>query len=135
QQRGHEPDQLDRNIEHDTIRQHAEPRRYVDDLQRDPFYRRLRGRPKISGYVCVSAQMPATRQTPGSLLLRKPHFTSFSETGGPGQGGAWDWVTQKSGSNTSASGGGIVTNPLLPAWSGGPGVPAPGRARQQDQPS
>lgn len=42
------------------------------------------------------------------------HFTSFSETGGPGQGGAWDWVTQKSGSNTSASGGGIVTNPCSP---------------------
>src|SRR5262249_62399257 len=42
------------------------------------------------------------------------HFTSFSETGGPGQGGAWDWVKQESGPNTSASAGGIVTNPSSP---------------------
>ena len=42
------------------------------------------------------------------------HFTSFSETGGPGQGGAWNWVKQESGPNTSVSGGGIVANPCSP---------------------
>lgn len=42
------------------------------------------------------------------------HFTSFSETGGPGQGGAWNWVKQESGPNTNASGGGIVQSPYSP---------------------
>jgi hypothetical protein len=42
------------------------------------------------------------------------HFTSFSETGAPGQGGAWNWTVAKSGPNTAASGGGIVTTPSSP---------------------
>jgi len=42
------------------------------------------------------------------------HFTSFSENGGPGQGGAWNWVKTESGPNTSASAGGIVATPCSP---------------------
>jgi hypothetical protein len=42
------------------------------------------------------------------------HFTSFNETGGPGQGGAWSWATVESGSNTSASTGSIVQTPSSP---------------------
>ena len=42
------------------------------------------------------------------------HFTSFSEKGAPGQGGAWNWILMESGPNTTASTGGIVTNPCSP---------------------
>jgi hypothetical protein len=42
------------------------------------------------------------------------HFTSVSEKGAPGQGGAWSWVKQESGPNTGASAGGIVTSPCSP---------------------
>jgi len=42
------------------------------------------------------------------------HFTSFSETGAAGQGGAWTWKVAKSGPNTSASTGGIVSTPCSP---------------------
>jgi hypothetical protein len=42
------------------------------------------------------------------------HFTSFAEKGAAGQGGAWTWTVAQSGPNTSASGGGIVTNPCSP---------------------
>ena len=42
------------------------------------------------------------------------HFTSFSEKGASGQGGAWNWTLAKSGPNTSASTGGIVSTPCSP---------------------
>jgi hypothetical protein len=42
------------------------------------------------------------------------HFTSFSEKGAAGQGGAWTWTVVKSGPNTAASGGGIVATPSSP---------------------
>jgi hypothetical protein len=42
------------------------------------------------------------------------HFTSFSETGAAGQGGAWTWTVVKSGPNTTASTGGIVSTPSSP---------------------
>jgi hypothetical protein len=42
------------------------------------------------------------------------HFTSFSEKGASGQGGAWNWVLATSGPNTSASTGGIVSTPCSP---------------------
>lgn len=44
------------------------------------------------------------------------HFTSLTaETGGAGQGKAWDWQQRKSGPLAgSGSGGGIVTNPCSP---------------------
>ena len=42
------------------------------------------------------------------------HFTSFSEKGAAGQGGAWNWTIVKSGPNTTASTGGIVTTPSSP---------------------
>jgi hypothetical protein len=42
------------------------------------------------------------------------HFTSFSEKGASGQGGAWTWTVAKSGPNTSASTGGIVATPCSP---------------------
>ena len=42
------------------------------------------------------------------------HFTSFSEKGASGQGGAWNWTVAKSGPNTSASAGGIVSTPCSP---------------------
>ena len=42
------------------------------------------------------------------------HFTSFSEKGASGQGGAWNWIIAKSGPNTSASTGGIVSTPCSP---------------------
>jgi hypothetical protein len=42
------------------------------------------------------------------------HFTSFSEKGAAGQGGAWTWTVAKSGPNTSASAGGIVSTPCSP---------------------
>lgn len=42
------------------------------------------------------------------------HFTSFSETGAAGQGGAWTWTVVKSGPNTSSSGGSIVQQPCSP---------------------
>src|SRR5487761_710714 len=51
QQPGHEQDQLSRDIEHDTIGDHAEPLPVSDDLQRDLFYRELRVFPAISAYV------------------------------------------------------------------------------------
>jgi len=42
------------------------------------------------------------------------HFTSFSEKGAAGQGGAWTWTVAKSGPNTTASTGGIVSTPCSP---------------------
>lgn len=42
------------------------------------------------------------------------HFTSFSETGGPGLGGPWTWTVAQSGPNTGASAGGIVQTPSSP---------------------
>jgi hypothetical protein len=42
------------------------------------------------------------------------HFTSFSEKGAAGQGGAWTWTVVKSGPNTTASTGGIVSTPCSP---------------------
>jgi hypothetical protein len=42
------------------------------------------------------------------------HFTSFSEKGAAGQGGAWNWTVVKSGPNTAASTGGIVSTPCSP---------------------
>lgn len=42
------------------------------------------------------------------------HFTSFSEKGAAGQGGAWNWIVVTSGPNTSASTGGIVSTPCSP---------------------
>ncbi len=42
------------------------------------------------------------------------HFTSFSETGASGQGGAWTWTVAASGPNTAASTGGIVSTPCSP---------------------
>ena len=42
------------------------------------------------------------------------HFTSFSEKGASGQGGAWNWTLAESGPNTSASTGGIVSTPCSP---------------------
>jgi hypothetical protein len=42
------------------------------------------------------------------------HFTSFSEKGATGQGGAWSWTVAKSGPNTTASTGGIVSTPCSP---------------------
>jgi hypothetical protein len=42
------------------------------------------------------------------------HFTSFSEKGGAGQGGAWNWTVAESGPNTTASTGGIVSTPCSP---------------------
>src|SRR5215475_14587606 len=42
------------------------------------------------------------------------HFTSFSEKGAPGQGGAWSWTLAKSGPNTTASTGAIVSTPCSP---------------------
>lgn len=42
------------------------------------------------------------------------HFTSFSEKGATGQGGAWNWTVAESGPNTTASTGGIVSTPCSP---------------------
>lgn len=42
------------------------------------------------------------------------HFTSFSEKGATGQGGAWNWTVAKSGPNTTSSAGGIVSTPCSP---------------------
>jgi hypothetical protein len=42
------------------------------------------------------------------------HFTSFSEKGAAGQGGAWNWTLATSGPNTTASTGGIVSTPCSP---------------------
>ncbi len=42
------------------------------------------------------------------------HFSSFSEKGASGQGGAWNWTLAESGPNTSASTGGIVSTPCSP---------------------
>jgi hypothetical protein len=42
------------------------------------------------------------------------HFTSFSEKGASGQGGAWSWTVAASGPNTTASTGGIVSTPCSP---------------------
>ncbi len=42
------------------------------------------------------------------------HFTSFSEKGAAGQGGAWTWTIAESGPNTTASTGGIVASPCSP---------------------
>jgi hypothetical protein len=42
------------------------------------------------------------------------HFTSFSEKGAAGQGGAWNWTVAESGPNTTASGGAIVSTPCSP---------------------
>jgi hypothetical protein len=43
------------------------------------------------------------------------HFTSLTrEAGAPGQGGAWHWQVHRSGTLSSASGGGIVTRPITP---------------------
>jgi hypothetical protein len=42
------------------------------------------------------------------------HFTSFSEKGAAGQGGAWNWTLAKSGPNTNASTGAIVATPCSP---------------------
>ena len=42
------------------------------------------------------------------------HFTSFSEKGASGQGGAWTWTVAESGPNSSASTGGIVQTPCSP---------------------
>src|SRR6266700_4619781 len=42
------------------------------------------------------------------------HFTSFSEKGASGQGGAWTWTVAASGPNTTASTGGIVSTPCSP---------------------
>ena len=42
------------------------------------------------------------------------HFTSFSEKGASGQGGAWNWTVAKSGPNTASSAGGIVSTPCSP---------------------
>lgn len=43
------------------------------------------------------------------------HFTSLTnEAGAPGQGGAWHWQAQRTGSLSAASGGGIVTSPVTP---------------------
>lgn len=43
------------------------------------------------------------------------HFTSLTaEKGGPGEGGAWQWILTESGPLASTSGGGIVTSPASP---------------------
>jgi len=57
QQAGNEPDQLPRDVKHDTIGAHAEPLPVDGDLQRDLFYRGLRAYQRITVYVRVSALM------------------------------------------------------------------------------
>jgi TAT (twin-arginine translocation) pathway signal sequence len=50
-----------------------------------------------------------------ALYYRKvTHFTSFSERGATGQGGAWNWRVAASGPNTSAFTGAIVSTPCSP---------------------
>jgi hypothetical protein len=51
----------------------------------------------------------------GTAYRDTVHFTSLTqESGGPGQGGAWDWQERRSGPLTSRSGGGIVSAPITP---------------------
>jgi TAT (twin-arginine translocation) pathway signal sequence len=51
----------------------------------------------------------------GTAYRNTVHFTSLTkEAGGPGQGGAWTWQVQRSGTLTSGSGGGIVSSPVTP---------------------
>src|SRR5258708_23268499 len=42
------------------------------------------------------------------------HFTSFSAKSAAGQRGAWSWTAARSGPNTTASTGGIVSTPCAP---------------------
>jgi hypothetical protein len=51
----------------------------------------------------------------GTAYRDTVHFTSLTgESGGPGQGGAWDWQVQRTGPLSSGSGGGIVSAPITP---------------------
>jgi hypothetical protein len=50
----------------------------------------------------------------GADYRKVTHFTSFSEKGAAGQGGAWKWRVVESGPNTTASTGGIVSAPCSP---------------------
>jgi len=50
----------------------------------------------------------------GTHYRKATHFTSFSEKGAAGQGGAWNWRVVESGPNTTASTGGIVSTPCSP---------------------
>src|SRR5262249_43527117 len=61
QQPGHEQHRLDRDIEHDTIRQHVEPSGQMTGLWRDLFYRGLRaarGSPVMSTSLPIWASRP-----------------------------------------------------------------------------
>jgi hypothetical protein len=78
QQPGNEPDQFRRDIEHDTIGDHAEPLPVDGDLQRDLFYRGLRVFPGISAYVRVSTSMPSYVPSAGFTLAGKTSLSRIA---------------------------------------------------------
>ena len=101
QQPGHEGRQLERDVEHDTIRQHAEP----PDRYGSCGETSCTGGSALSrGSPAMSACLPIWGATPGSPLLRKPHYPGSSYVDWAGADG-YSWTSERSDSSPNSFSG------------------------------